>query len=84
MKLLLLLALFIPTGTVPTPAVARLCVNRVVPRSEVKIAIMQANAEGCEDVRYVKVDPDHYLVYGVKVLIGESKRNAVGVPLDGQ
>jgi hypothetical protein len=72
MKILLTLFLmsFLSSG-VPTPAVAKFCVNRVVPTKEVKLAMMQAEAEGCQDVRYVRVDGGHYLVYGVKVLIGE-------------
>lgn len=71
MKLLTLLALLIPTG-VPTPAVARFCVNQVVPNSMVNVAKIQARAEGCSEVRIVKVDEEHTLVFGVKVLMGEA------------
>jgi hypothetical protein len=55
-----------------TPAVARFCVNRVVSRMEVKAARIQARMEGCEQVTVMQVDASNYLVYGVKVLIGES------------
>jgi hypothetical protein len=70
--LILLLTSTLFAGPGYTPAVARFCVNRVVPRMEVKMARIQARMEGCNEVTVMQVDASNYLVYGVKVLVGES------------
>jgi hypothetical protein len=36
------------------------------------MARIQARMEGCNEVTVMQVDASNYLVYGVKVLIGES------------
>lgn len=76
MKSLLLLLLALPitaSAPVPTPAIAKFCVNQVVPKKALEAAINQAYFEGCQDVQTVRVDNYHYLVFGVKVLIGEAR-----------
>jgi hypothetical protein len=74
MKLLIMLLLVLPiTATAPQPpaAIAKFCVNQVVERLAVKWAKVQARFEGCDTVTVVPVDDNHFLVYGVKVYIGE-------------
>ncbi len=57
----------------PPPAIAKLCLNRVVPESEMQRAADIIQAQGCPEPTFVRVDDGHFLAYGVKVLIGEGK-----------
>lgn len=59
-------------GPIPPVAIARLCGNRVVHRSETRAMAADIRREGCEEVRTVILDPEYRLMYGIRVLIGEA------------
>jgi hypothetical protein len=72
---LLVLALVVQAsaaGPLPPVAIARLCGNRVVHRSETRAMAAEIRREGCEEVRTVILDPEYRLMYGVRVLVGEA------------
>lgn len=84
MKLLLLLALVLPSMDITPAAIAKLCGNVVVHDSEKEKVIGVTKSQGCSEVRMVELEDGYYLIYGVKVLRGESKGDTVSAALDDQ
>ena len=79
LKTCLGLALILGIGAgQPTPvAVARLCGNTVVQGRDLRQAKASIRAEGCDEIRIIKLDVDWYLIYGVRVLTGEGAKQEI-------
>jgi hypothetical protein len=81
--LLTVLALTVYSQSYPA-AVAKLCGNKVVHDSQKDKIIEQVKKQGCSEVRLVELDDNYYLVYGIRVLVGELEGDAIGIPLNDQ
>jgi hypothetical protein len=65
-------------STIPIPAVAKICGNEVIPNESIQSYIPIVQSQGCGEVRIIATDPYNSLVYGVRVLMGESNIAAEG------
>lgn len=69
---IVLLTFAVNAGFVPPHAIARFCGNVVIEAKYKRIWKQQIQRQGCEQVVFVPLENDYFLVYGVKVLTSEN------------
>ena len=64
---ILFLGIAIYAGTKLMPISAEICGNRIVHASQIADEITRLTKLGCTDIRTVRAEEEHWLVYGVEI-----------------